>query len=202
MDYSQFGEQEIIRNYFGSKVGTFLDLGANDGKTLSNVYDCVLRRWAGTCVEPSKIPFNKLLELHKNNDVECFNIGISDKEGLVEFHDSGTHLNKGDTSLLSTFVQNDYDKWKGSTEFTTTTAQLITFKQLMVLSKIKTFDLISIDIEGLDFQVLTQMNLTKLKCQMLIVETNSVEDQKYIDYVTSFGMKLIHKNYCNLIFVR
>lgn len=202
MDYSQFGEQQIVRNYFGSKVGTFLDLGANDGKTLSNVYDRVLNGWTGTCVEPSRIAFNKLFELHKNSNIECFNVGVSDKEGLVDFHDSGTHLNKGDTSLLSTFNKADYDKWKASTQFTTTTAQLITFKQLMVLSKIKHFDLITIDIEGLDFQVLSQMNLTKLKCQMLIVETNSIEDQKYIDYVTSFGMKLIHKNYCNLIFVR
>ena len=202
MDYSQTGEQQIIRNYFGAKIGTFLDLGANDGKTFSNVYDCALRRWTGTCVEPSKTAFDKLFSLHKNTDIECFNVGVSDKEGLLEFHDSGTHLNKGDTSLLSTFVDNDYNKWKDHCEFETTTAQLITFPQLMVLSKIKTFDLISIDIEGLDYQVLTQMNLNKLKCQMLIVETNSIEDQKYIDYCAKFGMKLLHKNMMNLIFVR
>lgn len=202
MDYSQHGEQKIISDFFGDHIGTFLDLGANDGKTLSNVYACAERGWKGTCVEPSKIPFNKLFELHKNREIECFNIGVSDKEGLVEFHDSGTHLNKGDTSLLSTFVQGDYDKWKETTEYTTTTAQLITFPQLMVLSKIKHFDLITIDIEGLDFQVLSQMNLTKLKCKMLIVETNSVDDQKYIDYCAIYGYKVIFKNYCNLIFTK
>lgn len=202
MIYSQNNEQQIIQEYFGNHIGTFLDLGSNDGETLSNVYACVERGWAGTCVEPSKTAFNKLFELHKNRQVECFNVGVSDKEGLVDFHDSGTHLNKGDTSLLSTFVQGDYDKWKSSTQYTTTTAQLITFKQLMVLSKIKHFDLITIDIEGLDFQVLSQMNLTKLKCKMLIVETNSVEDKKYIDYCDLFGFKVIHKNFMNLIFTK
>lgn len=202
MDYSQNGEQQIIRNYFGDKIGTALSLGENDGKTLSNVYDCFLRGWSGTCVEPSKTAFNKLFDLHKNNEVECFNVGISDKEGLVEFHDSGTHLNKGDTSLLSTFSQKDYDKWKGVTVFETTLAQLITFPQLMVLSKIKTFDLISIDCEGLDYEILSQMNLAKLKCKMLIIETNSIEDEKYIEYCSTFGMKVLHKNMENLIFVK
>lgn len=202
MDYSQSKEQSIIKQYFGNHVGTFLSLGENDGKTLSNVYACVERGWSGTCVEPSKIAFNKLFELHKNSEVECFNIGVSDKEGLTDFHDSGSHLNKGDTSLLSTFCKGDYEKWKASTTYTLTTAQLITFPQLMVLSKIKYFDLISIDCEGLDYEILSQMNLIKLKCKMLIVETNSVEDQKYIDYCAKFGFKVLHKNMMNLIFTK
>ncbi len=99
-------------------------------------------------------------------------------------------------------MEGDYNKWKDHCDFKTTTAQLITFPQLMVLSKIKKFDLISIDIEGLDYEVLTQMNLNKLKCRMLIIETNSVDDKKYIDYCANFGYSVHHKNYMNLIFTK
>ena len=53
-----------------------------------------------------------------------------------------------------------------------------------------------------DFEILQQMNLTELGCKMLIIESNSIEDYKYINYCTTFGMKLYEKNYMNLIFVK
>ena len=64
------------------------------------------------------------------------------------------------------------------------------------------FDLISIDVEGLDYDVLTQIDLTKCKCRMLIVETNGKENQKYIDYSATHGMTLMTQNAENLIFVK
>ena len=38
MRYSQNNEQDIILQYFGNRKGFFLDIGANDGITLSNTY--------------------------------------------------------------------------------------------------------------------------------------------------------------------
>ena len=49
--YSQLGEQDIILNYFNGKQGTFLDIGANDGKTFSNSYALSLLGWKGVCVD-------------------------------------------------------------------------------------------------------------------------------------------------------
>ncbi len=110
-------------------------------------------------------------------------------------------MNQGDTSLLSSLKYEETVKWKDET-FETTIVQALRLEQVIAISKHKTFDLITIDVEGLDYDVLTQMDLDALECKMLIVESNSIEDQKYIDYCAKFGMKLHDKNYMNLTFIK
>lgn len=201
-DYSQNGEQIIIEKYFGDSIGRVLDIGANDGITLSNSYACIQRGWSALLVEPSMAAFYKLTALYKDNDkIEPFNVAISTKEETVDFYESGEHLGTGDTSLLSTLKASEVDRWKSSGEtFTKTKAVCLTFSGLMELTKNKKFDLITIDCEGLDYDVMTQINLKEVGCKMLIVESNSIEDQKYITYATLQGMRLVHKNSENLIF--
>lgn len=50
--YSQNQEEKYILNHFKDKQGTFLDLGAYNGKELSNSRALVELGWAGCCVEP------------------------------------------------------------------------------------------------------------------------------------------------------
>lgn len=202
-DFSQNGEQKIIEKYFGDFAGTLLDIGANDGKTLSNTYACVLNGWKAVLVEPSVTAFNKLFEGHGVLDgIACLNVAISDTDGTAKFYESGTHLKKGDTSLLSTLAVGEIDRWKGTdNEFTETEVETITIKTLLKRTKQKKFDLISIDAEGVDYAILSQMDLKALACKMLIVETNGKDNLKYINYCQKFGMKLHHQNSENLIFV-
>lgn len=200
-DYSQSGEQIIIKDHFKGFVGTFLDIGANDGKTLSNTYACSIRGWKGLCVEPSVEAFQMLALTYSNNPrVDVLNFGVSDNDERVTFYDSGTHLNQQDVALLSTASEVEMNKWSPYTQYSVTEAYMMTVNKLLEKSRYKTFDLISIDAEGYDLRILEQMNLTELSCKMLIVETNSIEDFRYIDYCARFGMKVFHKNAENLIF--
>lgn len=203
--YSQKNEEEIILRYFGSRIGTFLDIGANDGKTLSNTYQLALNGWSGACIEPSKIAFNKMQELYgsANENIELFNYALSDESGTFEFFESGNHLGNDDHSLLSTLVESEMDRWQGTrNRFTKTIVDAKTFREFLNETKFAKFNVISIDIEGKDYDVLTQIDLSKIGCEMLIVETNGKENDKFINYVSNFGLKLIHKNYENLIFAR
>lgn len=59
-DYSQNNEQAIILKYFGSQRGTVLDIGANDGITLSNSRALIELGWSAVLVEPAEIAFRKL----------------------------------------------------------------------------------------------------------------------------------------------
>jgi FkbM family methyltransferase len=200
--YSQGNEENLILSYFKSFKGSVLDIGANDGRTLSNSLKVIELGWSGVMVEPSKEAFFKLKELHRDNkNITCLNYAIAEIEGELEFHESGTHLNKGDSSLLSSLKMSETIKWRSSTQFHKTTVKAIPFNKLLKLSPIKNFDLITIDVEGMDFEILTQIDLKKVGCKMLIVETNSIENQKFIDYCAKYGMKLFAKNYMNLIFV-
>ena len=42
---SQNNEEALVKQYFGTKHGTFIDIGANDGITLSNTYAAAQRGW-------------------------------------------------------------------------------------------------------------------------------------------------------------
>lgn len=204
LDYSQNGEQRIITDFFLRRTGTFLDLGANDGSTLSNSRALSLIGWRGVCVEPAEIAFKKLRSLYADSpEIVCVNAAITTEDGPIDFYDSGTHLNKGDTSLLSTTRPEEMVRWKRSGEqFTKTTVRGITFRTLLAESPYKHFDFISVDCEGVDYEILTQIDLTEVGCQMLCVETNGKENEKFIAYAAGHGMTLHHKNYENLIFVK
>ena len=64
--YSQNNEEQIILNYFSGKKGTFLDIGANDGVTLSNVRALAELGWKGALIEPSKISYDKAVKNYKD----------------------------------------------------------------------------------------------------------------------------------------
>lgn len=217
-DYSQNKEQGVILGYFQPPrfeylVGTFLDVGANDGAVLSNTRMLALMGWSGVCVEPAEIAFKKLVALYPpslpenpawSSAVKCVQAAITTTDGPIDFYDSGTHLKKGDTSLLSTTKPEEMARWKKSGEvFTKTTVRGITFATLLAETGVNHFDFISVDCEGVDWHILQQIDLTAVGCRMLCVEANqSPHRQKFVDYAAKHGMKLHWKSYENLIFTR
>lgn len=185
INYSQNKEQQHIVNYFGSKPFHLLDIGANDGQTFSNSrYLLKELNWSGLLVEPSPTAFKKLKALYNDNDlVECLNVAIANEKGRIDFYDMGEHVGKGDTSLLSTAVKDELVRWHG-VEFKKTKVKAVTYADI-----IDTYDFITIDCEGLDLDVLKQIDLkhTSLVC----VEHNSVREIRngIIDYCAAFGLR-------------
>jgi FkbM family methyltransferase len=215
-DYSQNSEQAVILKYFGGFVGTALSCGENDGETFSNVRALALLGWKLVCVEPAPTAFSKLAELYQDHiavqdstDVAtlpfgiCINAAITPFDGSVDFYDSGTHLHKGDTSLLSTTRPEELARWKKSGEvFTKTTVRGITFETLMRETGVNHFDFISIDAEGADFDILKQIDLTAVGCRMLCVEVNVRGDREFTEYAARHGMRLHWSCYENRIYCK
>lgn len=199
-DYSQNGEQKIILENV-LDTGTFLSLGENNGECLSNVRDLALKGWGGVCVEPSKLPFQELEKLYKDNpNVHCENIAIGLEDGEFAFYDSGSHAGIEGTGLLSSLDKSQIDKWGKYTTFTETKVKVKTFASFLEGSPIKKFDFVSIDCENMDYEILSQMNLDELGVKCLIVESNSIANERYVFYCGQFGFKIIHRNAENLIF--
>lgn len=202
-DFSQFGEQAIILKYFNGHVGTALSCGENDGEFLSNVRALILLEFGAVLVEPSPTPFAKLKALYEGNPaVTCINAAICDHDGVIDLWDSGTHLNKGDTALLSTTIEHETEKWKASTSFNKIQCRAMTVATLLAECGQTQFDMISIDTEGQDYAILRQMDLTAMGCRLLCVETNGIEPEKYVAYARGHGMRLLHRHAVNLIFAR
>lgn len=201
--FSQSNEQDVILAHFGAAQGTFMDIGANDGRTLSNTHALAILGWQGVCVEPSPSAFAKLERLYGSNPkVECYNVAVCDGSGLSILHESGSHLGNHDTGLLSTILPGEMERWKSTnTLFTPHTVECVTFQDLLDRTMHKTFDLISIDVEGLDYEVLSQIDLRGVGCKMLIVEVNDRPIAPYVDICAKQGMVLHSRNAENLIFI-
>lgn len=194
--YSQNKEEEIILNHFKNFKGTFLDLGAYDGIDLSNTRALTELGWAGVCIEPNPVIFERLCDNLKafNKVIEYkFALGTENKTITMQMNDT----------YYSTVKQSEVDRWRGAFKFESAEVQMIDFKSFLEFSKYKTFDFISIDCEGLDYEILEQINLDEVKCKMVCVETNSKDINKYINYISKFaGFNVIDINAENLIMSR
>jgi len=200
-NYSQNNEQEIILNYFGNKVGRLLDIGANDGETLSNSRALILNGWAADLVEPMLIPFNKLKHLYiANHDVNLIDSAIADHTGISVMFSSGNHLGKGDTDLVSTLSLEDKKKWEHTTTWDEITVNTLTWDDFIKQRGYPHYDFISIDAEGYDLKILEQMDLLDLGCSMVCIEHNGEILNEVTKICTKFGMKQLLLNAENVIF--
>jgi FkbM family methyltransferase len=203
MNFSQNNEQEIILKYFNNQpLGSFLDIGANDGQTLSNSRALALSGWSGVCVEPAPDPFQKLETLYEGSKVLVFECAIGKENAKMPFHISGTHLHKGDSGLLSTLEPDEMKRWQGTEQFIESEVEVFTWGSFYAGCGVETFDFISIDAEGLDLFILSQMNLTNMQTKLVCIEWNHNAQLKsaFHSIFKSFGMRLIHMNFENLIY--
>lgn len=206
--YSQNLEDQIILNYFPKDFkGTLVEIGANDGKTLSNSLLLIEQGWRAHLFEPSQEAF-KLLQIRhlQNSRVFCYDYGISNKDGECQFYHSGSLLDSNDISLVSTIHQHELSRWKGTVDFEPRTIQVKTWdkwRRSMPIPDL-VIDYISIDAEGEDWNILSQIDLTKHDCKILCVEWNSVQenDKLFTEYANSHKLHEIHRNAENIIYAR
>jgi FkbM family methyltransferase len=203
--YSQNNEEEIILTHFGNRIGTVLDIGANDGKTFSNSLALIEKGWNGLLIEPSPIAFQKLTNLHLSNpNVRLFNLAISNRIGKAKFYQSGK-LTDNDCALVSSLKKSETVKWVESgvnyqqLDVNTLTVQVFidTFLHANPI-----FNCITIDTEGFDYEILSQIDLNRYGCEVLVVEYNGIDEKKYKDYCGRYGLKAVHNNAENIIFIK
>lgn len=201
--YSQNNEDEIISQYFGSHIGTLLDIGANDGVTFSNSKLLIDKGWVADLVEPSDYGFNKLSELYSDNrNVRLHKCAMSSECFVGTLHESGAHVKNGtDRALVSTIQQHEKNRW-GNVAFKEIEVSVIDFNTFHQHLDLPKFDFISIDAEGEDWNILSQIDLNKVGCKCLCIEYNSIQSlaQLYSNYCAKFGLKEIHRNAENIIF--
>lgn len=210
--YTQNNEEELVRAYFSdkdTKTMCLLDIGANDGKTFSNSRQLILDGWNAVLVEPSPKAFAKLKKLYpRNAKVKLKQFAIAESTGEVAFHESGSwNEDESDVALLSSIKESELQRWGDRVSFTETKVQAYSFEDFLNkenLSEVK-FHFISIDAEGVDWEILSQIDLTKLGCECLCVEWNGIPDlyTKMKDYCEkNHNMREYSKNPENLIFIR
>jgi FkbM family methyltransferase len=202
-NYSQNQEQEAILKYFGDFKGTFIDIGANDGQTLSNTRALAELGWCGCLVEPSPVAFQRLKQLYEAEKKGCFylyNCAIGTHNGKGILHDSGELLKTGDRALVSTLVPDEKKRFDKVVPYEEVEVKVYRWKTFFNRLTIKKFDFISLDAEGLDAEILQQIDLTDTK--LVCVEWNGHEELKTKFNIKMQGFKIIYTSGENLIYAR
>lgn len=158
-------DQWVWGEVFNEKEGGFfLDIGAHDGRHLSNSY--LLERqykWSGICIEANPETF---VELRKNRSCTCINACVDQVEGEVDFVVAG---------VLGGIVSNDLDN-KEADSATRKTVRLKTFtleKLLAANGAPKEIDYLSIDVEGAEERVLGAFNFNSYIFRAVTIERPS-----------------------------
>ena len=204
--YTQLEEEKYILSVYENLIdsseelsGNILDIGCNDGETISNTRALLLKYPELKCyfVEPNPYAFEKLQNLYSDSHHKLFNYAIGDIDTSTVLYCNAHHLSEADTGLLSTIVESETKRWGEGEKWEHVTVEVVKYP----FSEVE-FDFISIDTEGMDEKILKQIDLSKTK--ILCIEWNSVEEVKNSieEYCRNFGMRLIHENGINLIFAR
>jgi FkbM family methyltransferase len=207
LSYSQCGEDIIISYIFkqlGIKKPSYLDLGAHHPKYLSNTYLLYKNGGVGVCVEPDPTLF-KVIKNSRKRDT-CLNIGVgidSENKDADFYIMSAKTLNTFSKKEAERFVNNEGQKIESIIKISTLTVNKIISENF----KNKP-NFISVDIEGLDFEVLKSFNFQKYRPEVFCVETLTYTkksgEQKLkniIDFMQNNDYFVYADTYINTIFV-
>lgn len=212
--YAQSGEDIILSHLFfklNIAQPSYLDIGANHPSYISNTYFFYLRGSRGVCVEPNPNLYQKIKKTRPKDTV--LNIGIGVKEDTI----ADFYLFPDYADGLSTFSKEEALYWgeKGMKHLGKIPYEKIIKVPLQTINTViknhftQTPDFISLDVEGLDLQILQSLDFDTYAPLVLCVETLQYDqDQKehkrtdIIDFVKEKGYEIYADTHVNTIFLR
>jgi len=202
--FSQSGQDAFVISYFNNKRnGVFVDIGANDGKTLSNTFYLEKELgWTGICFEPMPALFNQL-DTNRN----CIKI-------MAGVGESNTHRRftqvVGPANMLSG-LSDEYDerhKQRIALEVKTRGGSVeeieintVILNEILDANNIVNVDYISLDTEGNEFKIIKTIDFDKFNIKVITIE-NNYNDTAQTNYIISKGYYMMGKLEADEVFVK
>lgn len=189
--YSQAGEDSIIAELLtdtDASASLYLDIGANHPTRLSNTYGLYRKGWQGIIVEPN----TKLLAMHKRlrpRD-EQLAVACGTEPGVLHFQHAVSHV-------LSGFAEGDM---KTKDFRRSELMPILTVDVIMQAYPDKEIALLSIDVEGFDFEVAQGAAESLSRTKVVCIEGEESHTE-LMDFFLAQGFKLHRNTRHNLIFV-
>lgn len=147
----------------------FVQIGANDGVSQDPIFR-YSEKWSGILIEPLKEPFEKLKYNYANkSDGKCFvKLAIGPNDGTVEMYvPKINENNKSFATKIASLKQNSLLK---SHDFEKVVIKQITLSTLIQKHKVKSIDLLVMDVEGYELDILSTYSFN-LKPKIIFMET-------------------------------
>ena len=202
--YSQEGEDMLLSRIMGHihYAGSFIDIGAHHPIRFSNTYKFYQAGWRGVNIEAtpgSAAVFNKFRPLDVNLE-----IAVSDKEEELTFY-------MFNYPQLNSFSESQVAEWDGKNDVkliekkTLQTSTITKILQTHAPGK-KSFDLLSIDVEGLDLKILNTLDFSEYRFKYIIAEDSPGDIKAALDgdmtrFLSSRGYRLLSKLYYSNLYV-
>jgi len=186
--YSQDGQDKfLVEELFRDKKnGFYVDIGANDGVSLSNTKILEDIGWDGVCVEPLPQSFNKLIN---NRNCLKYNLAISEVNGNLQFLeiDGYSEMLSG---LYETYDPRHLERINRELNLYGGTKKIIDVesKRFSDLIDRDNIDYVSIDVEGSELNVIKSINFDKHNIFCISVE-NNYGNNDVENYLKNFGFK-------------
>ena len=163
--FSQEGEDGILRRLLEhQKSGFYIDVGAHHPQRFSNTYFFYLRGWHGINIEPnpgSIAEFQRIRPRDLNLE-----LGVANQEGLLVYHQyEETALNTFDSKTANQLQKTLNSR---SCKVRVQPLRMILHQHLKANQEI---DFMSIDVEGMDEEVVRSNNWKNFRPRFLLVES-------------------------------
>lgn len=203
--HSQWGQDRYLYDhFFHHRGGTFFEVGAHDGVTLSNTlfFERELG-WRGALVEMQPWFFPRMSELRPGS--LCINSGIGPGPMELLFLDAGDrsgllrYFAHSDVEYLENFYRDRDPKPKFNLHW----VNVRPLQDILDQASIRHIDYFSLDVEGAEMQILTMIDFSRVTVDLFTIEDNSPVDQwkSYRDYLAPHGYKCIGGLGVDAIFV-
>lgn len=208
--FSQSGEDIILYHYLincmkYNKI-SYIDIGANHPVYGNNTYIFYKRRCTkkGILVEPNK-ELCSLIKKKRSEDI-CVNAGVGIKEGVAKYYvidEPGGQYNTISSKEVALY------KSQGHKVIRTDKINLIPINKILKDNlKGEKLNLLSIDIEGMDFQIIKSLDFSQYLPDCICTETTEwggAGEKEYYQDMTQFleekGYVVYAKTEINTIYV-
>ena len=192
--YSQYCEDLIIDCLVNNKqFGVYLDVGANDPNVFSNTKRFYQRGWSGVNIEPDTKLYAKLCR-YRPHDINV-NIGIGSMKGERTFYEMSA-------DTISTFSEEEVHRFQREGYELVSTQKIPVLPLTDIFTRYladKHVDFMSVDVEGLELEVLKSNDWSRFRPSLAIVEINRGGNE-IITFLKECGYLLVYTNHTNGIF--
>jgi len=204
--YSQEGEDLVTARLLESdsykRPGFYVDIGAHHPKKYSNTQYFYERGWSGLNVDACEEAM-KEFALHRKRDINLTN-GVGEKEGMLAFHEfNSPALNSFNAELSEARNAEAQFKIIGKKMVPVRTLKSILAEHLPTGTII---DFMSVDVEGLDLEVLRSNDWERFRPVLLLVEDGpfkSIQEARQgsiAEFMTSQHYEFVSKTALTLFF--
>jgi len=188
------GELEMIESVLSlGACDWIVEVGANDPFTGSMSWPLIHRGWKAILVEPHPAAFKRLRREYQNNSrVSLVNKACSDQNGQLPLIIGSD----GDWGSLSTLCTDDNPILNQRRTNNSIAVDVVRLEELLNEHNLpKHFGVLSVDTEGMDYEVLQGLNLSVFTPKLVITEDYAPKDMAKYKILEEAGYILLGK--CN-----